>query len=89
MHYLLLFLVASAILQSGLFGVVGRFPSKYITATVSGQALGGILAALAEVISLWVGASPIMSALVYFIMADVFIFMSLISYILLARSVSL
>lgn len=78
---------ASAVLQSGLFGLVGRFPSQYITATVSGQALGGILAAVAEVISLWLGASPILSALVYFIMADTFIFISLIAYVLLSRSV--
>lgn len=68
---------------------MGRFPSQYITATVSGQALGGILAAVAEIISLWLGASPVLSALVYFIMADTFIFISLIAYILLSRSVSI
>uniref|UniRef100_A0A1B6CLN8 Equilibrative nucleoside transporter 3 n=1 Tax=Clastoptera arizonana TaxID=38151 RepID=A0A1B6CLN8_9HEMI len=79
--------VASAILQSGLFGVVGKFPSKYITAAVSGQALGGILAAVSEVTSLWVGASPIRSAFVYFIMADVFILISLFTYVLLSQSI--
>ena len=82
------FSVASAILQSAVFGVVGRFPSCYIAGTVSGQALGGIMAAVAEIVSLWVGASPILSALVYFIMADVFIVISVLAYMFLASTVS-
>lgn len=52
-----LFPVATAILSGGLFGISGLFPSEYITAVVSGQALGGIFAALAEIISLTFGAS--------------------------------
>ncbi|KAK9507984.1 hypothetical protein O3M35_007738 [Rhynocoris fuscipes] len=79
--------IASAILQSAIFGVVGRFPSRYIAGTVSGQALGGIMAAVAEIVSLTVGASPILSALVYFIMADIFITISILSYIFLASTV--
>ncbi|CAH1403273.1 unnamed protein product [Nezara viridula] len=79
--------VASAILQSAVFGVVGRFPSRYIAGTVSGQALGGIMAAVAEIVSLWLGASPLLSALVYFIMADAFIVISILSYIFLASTV--
>lgn len=75
-------------MQSGLFGIVGRFPAKYITASVSGQALGGVLAAVAEIVSLWVGASPVRSALVYFIMADIFIFISVLAFLVLTRSVS-
>ncbi|XP_075224415.1 equilibrative nucleoside transporter 1 [Lycorma delicatula] len=79
--------IASAIFQSGLFGIVGRFPSPYITATVSGQALGGILAAVAEIASLWVGASPLLSAFVYFIIADSFLLISIFAYILLSQTV--
>ncbi|KAL1122166.1 hypothetical protein AAG570_003571 [Ranatra chinensis] len=79
--------IASAILQSAVFGVVGRFPSRYIAGAVSGQALGGIMAAVAEIVSLWVGASPVLSALVYFIMADVFIVMAMGSYAFLATTV--
>lgn len=78
---------ASAIMQSGLFGIVGKFPARYITATVGGQALGGVLAAVAEIVSLWLGATPIRSALVYFIMADTFILFSIFAYILLSRTV--
>ncbi|XP_054263412.1 equilibrative nucleoside transporter 3 [Macrosteles quadrilineatus] len=78
--------IASAVLQSGLFGVVGRFPSRYITAVVSGQALGGVVAALANIVALWVGASAVRSALVYFVMADVFIFFAMLAYVLLSRT---
>lgn len=84
-----MFIVASAILQSAVFGVVGRFPSRYISGAVSGQALGGIMAAVAQIVSLTVGASPILSALVYFIMADVFIVISILSYMFLASTVSI
>lgn len=38
---------ASAISSGSLFGMAGQFPSEYMTAAVSGQALGGIFAALA------------------------------------------
>ncbi|XP_024081088.1 equilibrative nucleoside transporter 3 isoform X2 [Cimex lectularius] len=79
--------IASAILQSAVFGVVGRFPSKYISGTVSGQALGGIMAAVVEIVSLSVGVSPIVSALVYFIMADVFIIVAIFSYMFLASTI--
>ncbi|KAG8323372.1 epsin [Homalodisca vitripennis] len=79
--------IASAILQSALFGIVGRFPARYITATVSGQALGGVLAALAEIVSLWVGASPVRSALVYFVMADTFILIAMFGYLLVSKTV--
>uniref|UniRef100_A0A1B6FGA8 Major facilitator superfamily (MFS) profile domain-containing protein n=1 Tax=Cuerna arida TaxID=1464854 RepID=A0A1B6FGA8_9HEMI len=79
--------VASAILQSALFGIVGRFPAQYITATVSGQALGGVLAALAEIVSLWVGASPVRSALVYFVMADTFIIIAMFGYLFVSKTV--
>lgn len=75
-------------MQSGLFGIVGKFPARYITATVGGQALGGVLAAVAEIVSLWLGATPIRSALVYFIMADTFILFSIFAYIFLSRTVT-
>lgn len=69
-------------------GIVGKFSPKYITAMSGGQALGGIFTALAEICSLWIGASPILSGLVYFIIGDTMLLLSLIAYILLERSVS-
>ncbi|KDR21110.1 equilibrative nucleoside transporter 1 [Zootermopsis nevadensis] len=79
--------IASAILQGGLFGIVGKFSSRYITAVVSGQALGGIFAALAEIASLCFGASSATSAFVYFMVANVMLLLSLAAYIFLSHSV--
>lgn len=70
-------------------GIVGRFSPKYITAMSGGQALGGIFTALAEVISLWIGASPVLSGLMYFIIGDTILLLSLIAYIILEKAVSL
>nr|CAD7572768.1 unnamed protein product [Timema californicum] len=78
--------VASAVLQGGLFGLVGKFSPRYITAVVSGQALGGIFAALAEIVSLCLGASPTTSAFVYFMVANAMLLMALTAYLILARA---
>ncbi|KAK2583117.1 hypothetical protein KPH14_009143 [Odynerus spinipes] len=77
---------ASAIFGGSLMGIVGRFSPKYITAMSGGQALGGIFTALAEVTSLWIGASPILSGLVYFIIGDTILLLSLIAYIILEKA---
>lgn len=69
-------------------GIVGKFSPEYITAMSGGQALGGIFTALTEICSLWIGASPILSGLVYFIIGDIVLLLSLIAYILLERAVS-
>lgn len=69
-------------------GIVGKFSPKYITAMSGGQALGGIFTALTEVCSLWIGASPIFSGLVYFIIGDIMLLLSLIAYIMLERAVN-
>ncbi|XP_069704264.1 equilibrative nucleoside transporter 3 [Periplaneta americana] len=79
--------IASAILQGGLFGIVGKFSSRYITAVVSGQALGGIFAALAEIASLCLGASSTISAFVYFMVANGMLLLSLAAYLILSRAV--
>lgn len=77
---------ASAIFGGSLMGVVGKFSPKYITAMSGGQALGGIFTALAEICSLWIGASPVLSGLVYFIIGDTMLLLSLIAYIILERA---
>lgn len=77
---------ASAIFGGSLMGIVGKFSPKYITAMSGGQALGGIFTALAEICSLWIGASPVLSGLVYFIIGDTMLLLSLIAYIFLERA---
>ncbi|XP_014296757.1 equilibrative nucleoside transporter 1 [Microplitis demolitor] len=73
----------SAVFGGTLMGIVGRFSPKYITAMSGGQALGGIFTALTEICSLWIGASPVVSGLVYFIIGDVVLLFSFIAYIIL------
>lgn len=80
-------LVCSAILSGSIFGIVGNFSPVYITATIGGQALGGIFAAVAEIISLAIGASSTHSALVYFIIGNITIVFSIVSYIVLIKTV--
>ncbi|XP_020285333.1 equilibrative nucleoside transporter 1 [Pseudomyrmex gracilis] len=77
---------ASAIFGGSLMGIVGKFSPKYITAMFGGQALGGIFTALTEICSLWIGASPVLSGLVYFIIGDAMLLLSLIAYIILERA---
>lgn len=76
----------SAILSGGLFGIAGQFSSEYITAVVSGQALGGIFAAISDIISLTFGAAATLSAFIYFIVGTVVLLISLISYSIMSRT---
>lgn len=80
------FLVATAILSGGLFGISGQFPSEYITALVSGQSLGGIFAALTEIISLTFGASATTSAFVYFMIGNIVLVFALVCYLCMSRT---
>ena len=81
------FLVASAIFQGGVFGLAGKFPAEYINAMISGQALGGIFAALCNIITIALGASAIQSAFLYFLAADFTLLLSFVLYIYLSSTV--
>lgn len=54
---------------------------------IGGQALGGIFAALAQIGSLAVGASSTHSALVYFVIGNLTIILTIICYVVLEKSV--
>lgn len=77
--------VSSAIMSGGIFGVVGLFPSHYTTALVSGQALGGILSALAFILVLAFGAPPNVTALIYFVIGSSLVLLSIICYVIMSR----
>lgn len=77
---------ASAIASGGLFGIAGQFPSEYMTAMVSGQALGGIFAALAEIIIITFQATPETSAFFYFIIGTVLLLTSILLYIVISHT---
>ncbi|XP_041988324.1 equilibrative nucleoside transporter 3 [Aricia agestis] len=76
---------ASAIFIGGIVGIASKFSEEYMTAVISGQSLGGIIAAIAQVISLAFKISPLHSALIYFCIADFVVIASLLSYMLLYR----
>ncbi|XP_049868040.1 equilibrative nucleoside transporter 3 [Pectinophora gossypiella] len=76
---------ASAIFIGGIVGIASRFSKEYMGAIVSGQSLGGIIAAVAQIISLAFNMSPLHSALIYFAIADIMVISSLISYVLLYK----
>ncbi|XP_055386428.1 equilibrative nucleoside transporter 3 [Condylostylus longicornis] len=78
--------IFSAIFSGALFGIAGLFPSEYMTAVVSGQALGGILTALAFIVTLAFGASIKTTAFAYFVLGNIIILLSIIFYIIMSRT---
>jgi len=82
--------MGSAIFQGGLFGVAAQFPDRYLSAVISGQALGAVFACVARVVSIAVSGqdddkAAVTSALVYFILADITLAISMGSYIWMNR----
>lgn len=75
-------------MQGAVYSLASYFDSCYMTACISGQALGGVVAALAQILALWWGASSVHSAFVYFLFANIFISFSLVLYTLLVKTVS-
>ena len=67
-------------------GVAGKFPPQYIGGVFSGQAVGGILASVTNVVLLATGVHPTLGAFFCFAFAVVFLAFSLGLYIWLTRS---
>lgn len=82
---LLFFTVSSAVMSGALFGLAGVFPSEYMTAVVSGQALGGIFTALAFILAMTFGASAKTTAFLYFSIGIFIVFLSIITYMIMER----
>lgn len=76
---------ASAVFTGGLVGIASKFSREYMAAVVAGQSLGGIIAAIAQIVSLAFKISPLHSALIYFVIADVMVVTSLVAYAFLHR----
>nr|XP_016944869.1 equilibrative nucleoside transporter 3 [Drosophila suzukii] len=77
--------VSAATMSGALYGVAGLFPSEFITAVVSGQALGGILTALAFILVLAFDTGPNTTAFIFFIVGGVLILLCIVCYVILAR----
>lgn len=78
--------IFSAILSGGLFGIAGMFSSEYISAVMSGQALGGVFTALAEVASITFTTAATVSAFIYFLFGTLWLVLSLVLYVLVSRT---
>lgn len=76
----------SAIMSGSLFGIAGQFTSDYMSAVVSGQALGGIFAAVADIIALAFGAPPTTTAFVFFIVGTLVLLCSLLLYVVMSNT---
>ncbi|CAL4062972.1 unnamed protein product [Meganyctiphanes norvegica] len=77
--------VAGAIWQGGIFGLAGMFPGKFMTATMTGMGISGVFAAVARIVSLAAGADPVECAFIYFLIAVVFMILTLVVYLLLTK----
>uniref|UniRef100_A0A3Q4BS32 Uncharacterized protein n=1 Tax=Mola mola TaxID=94237 RepID=A0A3Q4BS32_MOLML len=78
-----------AVLQGSLFGMAGLLPVSYTTPIMSGQGLAGSFAAFAMICAITSGSELHDAAFGYFITACVVIFLSILSYVLLPKLVSL
>ncbi|XP_073821069.1 equilibrative nucleoside transporter 1 [Musca autumnalis] len=77
--------ICSATMSGCLFGIAGLFPSQYMTAVVSGQALGGIFTALTFLMVLAFGAAPNETAFVFFSIGIALIFINIICYAIVEK----
>uniref|UniRef100_A0A3B5A7T4 Solute carrier family 29 member 3 n=1 Tax=Stegastes partitus TaxID=144197 RepID=A0A3B5A7T4_9TELE len=76
---------ASNIFSGSMFGISGHFPMRISQALISGQAMGGTLSAVASIVDLAAANNVTDSALAYFLTADIFILLCIISYLLLPK----
>lgn len=77
--------VCVAVLQGSSYGLAGLFPASCMSGMLSGQAISGIFSSLARIISLLVGEEPVVSGLVFFVIADVFLVVSIVGYVYMTR----
>ena len=82
------FSATSAVFGASSLGLASRFPARYMQAVMTGQAMGGIFAAVANIITLAAGTSVVNSGLGFFIAATLTSVFSLIGYGLLYYLVS-
>lgn len=78
--------MAAATLSSALYGISSLFPCEYVTAVSGGQALGGVFAALCEIMSLSIGTSAETTALIYFMIGNMVLLVSIIAYVIVSKT---
>lgn len=78
--------VFTAIFQGGLIGLAGAFPSRYMSAVLNGQGVGGVFAASINIALLAIGGDEVTSAFYCFLLAILFLAGSLVSTAVMTRS---
>lgn len=71
----------SSIFTTSLFGLAGVLPHRFMQASMSGQAVGGIFAAVANIITIAVGSEITDSAFIFFLIATIWTLITLLSYV--------
>jgi len=79
---------SAAFLQGSVAGLASVFPHQCMHAMVSGQAVSGLFATFAQLLSLAGNWKVIDSAFYYFLLADITIVIALIMYLLINKTVS-
>lgn len=78
--------VADGIFQNCIFGIVARFPRRYMNALTTGMNASGVVSTTILITSMMLTADLITSSFVYFMIAVVFLAICFITYILLLKN---
>lgn len=71
----------SSVFTTSLLGLAGVFPHRYMQASMSGQAVGGIFAAVANIITIAVGGDVAESGFIFFLIATGWTLITLLGYL--------
>jgi len=78
--------IFTAIVQGGLFGLAGCFPSKYMNAVLGGQGIGGIFAATINILLLAIGGNAVSAAFYCFLLSVVFLSGSILALLFVTKT---
>nr|CAH8868888.1 unnamed protein product [Trichobilharzia regenti] len=76
----------SALVQSSVFSTAAVLPSESMKAVLEGQAVSGVLASVASIISIAAASTPTASGMAYFLIALIFIAVSTVLFLMLPKN---
>ncbi|VDI02628.1 solute carrier family 29 (equilibrative nucleoside transporter), member 1/2/3 [Mytilus galloprovincialis] len=74
-------MACSSVLTTSLFELAGVLPHRYMQVSMSGQAAGGIFAAVANIVTIAVGTNVSESAFIFFLIATGWTLITLLGYL--------
>nr|AKN21619.1 slc29a-1 [Schmidtea mediterranea] len=75
----------SGIMQGSSLGVISMMPGRYIKGYMEGQAIGGLIASVANILAIVAVSSPDSSAFIYFLVALIFLLITGIGFCRLGK----